>query len=175
MNGSRGGTMTFQTVTFRARTRGLVALALGALFGARALVAQTPAVAGQGLAARVQTLLGTQQFASAALPASGGYANADADQAAVLGTLAASSLTTLTSGMVDSSVSSAQTTAEAAGVNILNGLVQVRQVVAVASSWVNAQGAGSSAAGSQLTGLVVNGVSMGDVTPAPNTRVSLPG
>lgn len=132
-------------------------------------------VAGQGVAAAVQTPLASQQFAKATLPTSGGLANAGSDQAAVLGALTASSLTSITSGMVDTDVSTAQTTAEADGVSILNGLVRAEQVVAVASSWVAGQTAGSSAAGSQLTGLVVNGVSLGDVTPAANTRINLPG
>jgi len=139
------------------------------------LVGQTQALAAAGFAASVQTALTSQQFAAASLPDTGGCTNADADQASVLGTLSASGLTSMTSGMADIGDNSAQTTAEAADVSIMNGVVRAKQVLAVASSWVTEQGASSSATGSQLAGLVVAGVSLGDVTPAPNTRMNLPG
>ena len=159
------------------RSRGLAALGvIGVLvlFPPR-LVGQTTALAGQGLAASVRTALTAQTFASASLPDPGGCATADADQASVLGVLSAGGLTSMTSGMADVGENTTQTTAEAAGVSIMNGLVQAKQVLAVASSWVTEQGASSSAEGSQLAGLVVAGVNLGDVTPAPNTRMSLPG
>ena len=159
----------------------IVLMAVAALSGlapAVALEAQAPSgVRGQGYGAVVTLLPGTQQFAAAALPVDGGMANADLDNAGVANTLTANSLQSITTGMADNPVSSSQTTAEAVDVTILNGVITVRQVVGVASSYVNQLAATSSADGSMLLGLVVNGVPVGagDVTPAPNTRIDLPG
>jgi len=122
----------------------------------------------------VNLATGTQQFASAALPAEGGMADADVDAAAVASTLTASTLNSITTGMADSAVGSAQTSAEAADVNILNGLITARQVLGVAASYVNQQAAGSGADGSVLLDVVVNGVSFAG-TPPPNTRIDLAG
>src|SRR5256886_8586414 len=104
-------------------------------------------------------------------------AKADWDSAAVANTFTASTLTSITTGMADSAGASAQTTAEAADVNILNGLITARQVLAVAASYGDQQGAASEAGGSMLLGVVVNGLPLaaGDSTPAPNTRTDLPG
>src|SRR5207249_7502318 len=48
-------------------------------------------------------------------------------------------------------------------------------LLAVATSYANGVTASSEASGSALVGLVVNGLSYGDVPPAPNTRLDLPG
>src|SRR5438552_11972888 len=137
-------------------------VAIGAMSGlapaAARLAAQTPYVSGQGYAAVVNLATGTQQFASAGLPPEGGMVDADVDAAAVTSTLTASTLNSITTGMADSAVGSAQTSAEAADVSILNGLITARQVLAVAASYVNQQAAGSGADGSTLLDLVVNGV-----------------
>ncbi len=170
-------------IVTRGIPRSLLALAaLGAISGhtlpAGRWQAQTSyGVGGQGYAAVVNLATGTQQFAGAALPAEGGMANADLDNAAVANTFTASTLTSITTGMADSAGASAQTTAEAADVNILNGLITARQVLAVAASYGDQQGAASEAGGSMLLGVVVNGVPLAadDATPAPNTRTDLPG
>ena len=155
---------------------GLVAIgAMSGLMPAAARVAaQTPYVSGQGYAAVVRLATGTQQFASAALPAEGGMVDADLDAAAVASALAARTLNSITTGMADSAVVSAQTSAEAADVSILNGLITARQVLGVAASYVNQQAAGSGADGSTLLDLVVNGVPLAG-TPPPNTRIDLAG
>ena len=154
---------------------GLAAL-IGGLWPPAALRAQTPSgVSGLGTAAVVNTLGAKQQIASATLPAEGGLMDTSLDAVTLVGTLEASALSSITSGMMDLDRSSAQTTAEAADVNILNGLIVAQQVVAVASSYVGGGTAASDAAGSSLLGLRVAGVSLGDVTPAPNTRMNLPG
>ncbi len=162
-------------IVTRGIPRSLLALAaLGAISGhtlpAGRWQAQTSyGVGGQGYAAVVNLATGTQQFAGAAL--------ADLDNAAVANTFTASTLTSITTGMADSAGASAQTTAEAADVNILNGLITARQVLAVAASYGDQQGAASEAGGSMLLGVVVNGVPLAadDATPAPNTRTDLPG
>src|SRR5207302_5915473 len=120
-------TSTMKSIVTRGIPRSLLALvALGAISGhtlpAGRWQAQTSyGVGGQGYAAVVNLATGTQQFAGAALPAEGGMANADLDNAAVANTFTASTLTSITTGMADSAGASAQTTAEAADVNILNG------------------------------------------------------
>ena len=152
--------------------------AIGAMSGlmpaAARGAAQTPYVSGQGYAAVVNLATGTQQFAGAALPPEGGMVDADVDAAAVASTLTASTLNSITTGMADSAVGSAQTSAEAADVSILNGLITARQVLGVAASYVNQQAAGSGADGSALVDVVVNGVPLAG-TPPPNTRIELAG
>jgi len=152
-------------------------VAIGAMSGLTPAAAQTPYVSGQGYAAVVNLASGTQPFASATLPAEGGMIAADLDAAAVASTLSANTLNSITTGMADSAVASAQTSAEAADVNILNGLITARQVLAVAASYGDQQGAASEAGGSMLLGVVVNGgpLAVDDATPAPNTRTDLPG
>ena len=157
--------------------KGIGVVAIGAMsltLGAARVEAQAPYVSGQGYAAVVNLATGTQQFAGAALPAEGGMVDADVDAAAVASTLTASTLNAITTGMADSAVGSAQTSAEAADVSILNGLITARQVLGVAASYVNQQAAGSGADGSALLDLVVNGVSFAG-TPPPNTRIDLAG
>src|SRR5204863_3718382 len=70
--------------------------------------------------------------------------------------------------------SSAQSLAIAADVNILNGVVTATGVTAMSSSASNGVQATSTSAGSTIVGLVVNGVSLGDVSPAPNTAINVP-
>ena len=157
--------------------KGIGVVAIGAMsltFSAARVAAQTPYVSGQGYAAVVNLATGTQQFAGAALPAEGGMVDADLDAAAVASTLTASTLNSITTGMADSAVGSAQTSAEAADVSILNGLITARQVLGVAASYVNQRAAGSGADGSALLDVVVNGVSFAG-TPPPNTRIDLAG
>jgi len=167
-------------IVTRGIPRSLLALAaLGAISGhtlpAGRWEAQTSyGVGGQGYAAVVNLATGTQQFAGAALPAEGGMVDADLDAAAVASTLTASTLNSITTGMADSAVGSAQTSAEAADVSILNGLITARQVLGVAASYVNQRAAGSGADGSALLDVVVNGVSFAG-TPPPNTRIDLAG
>src|SRR2546428_790503 len=60
-------------------------------------------------------------------------------------------------------------------VNILDGLVTSNLVVAMCASFGDGTTASSNAEGSTLLNLTVNGVFMGDVTPAPNTTIAIPG
>jgi hypothetical protein len=151
-------------------------VALGALGG---LTLTAPRVAaqtayGQGYAAVLSLATGSQQLAGATLPPEGGMAHSDLDNVTLANTLSANTLNSITSGMADAAVLSAQTTAEAAAVTLLNGLITARQVLGVASSYLNQQAAASAADGSMLVDLVVNGIPL-DGTPPPNTRIDLPG
>ena len=136
---------------------------------------QSGSVSGQGAAAAVATMGGAQQFAMAALPSSGGMADSELAAVAVPSTLSADGLASITTGQLDETLVSATTTAEAANVNLLNGLITAQAVLAVATSYANGVGATSESQGSTLVGLVINGADYGDVAPAPNTQVDLPG
>src|SRR5256886_3908215 len=126
-------TATMKRIVTRGIPRSLLALAaLGAISGhtlpAGRWEAQTSyGVGGQGYAAVVNLATGTQQFAGAALPAEGGMANADLDNAAVANTFTASTLTSITSGMADSAGASAPTPPGGARREILKGVVPARR------------------------------------------------
>jgi hypothetical protein len=160
------------------RSGRLVALLL--LSGATLAFPRDPAwgqsVAGQAIAARVSTpTAGSQTFAGVTLPQAGGMANADVDAASVISTLDAAGLTSITSGQVDQNLVSVTTSAEAADVNILNGLIAAKAVLALATSYANGARATSESDGSTLLNLVIAGVPYADGAPAPNSRVELPG
>jgi hypothetical protein len=153
---------------------GLSALALALAFAPRAAEGQA-SVSGQGAAAAVTTPSGALQFAIAALPSVGGMADSEVASVAVPSTLSADGLTSITAGQIDSGLASVTTTAEAADVNVLNGLITAQTVLAVATSYANGAAATSESNGSTLLALVVNGASYGDLAPAPNTPLTLPG
>lgn len=153
-------------------------VALGVLVGLLAAAPQGAAqsVSGRGTAA-MATLpaIGSQSFARATLPLGGGMKNADVDVASVVDALGANGLTSMTTGQIDETLVTATTTAQAADVDLLNGLITANAVLALATSTADGATATSEASGSTLLGLVVNGVSYDDGAPAPNTRVDLPG
>jgi len=133
-------------------------------------------VAGRGVAARLNTpAMGAQQFARAVLPAGGGMVQAELDTAGAANTLGAAGLTSIVTGQVDQTLVSVTATAEAADVNILDGLITAKSVLALATSYANGTSAWSEADGSTLLSLVIAGVDYPDGAPAPNTRVELPG
>lgn len=156
--------------------RGLVALLV--LSGALAMprMAWGQSVAGQATAATVNTpAAGSQTFARATLPQAGGMENSDVDNAGVSNTLGAAGLTSITTGQIDQGLVSVTASAEAADVNILNGLIAAKAVLSLATSYANGTRATSESDGSTLLSLVIGGVSYADGAPAPNTRVELPG
>jgi hypothetical protein len=143
-------------------------------------VAQT--VGGQAYAAYANTPLGSAgQTALAVLPAvagtDGAEADAQGDALNVVGALSGSFLNGITSGEIGPSEAGAQSTASAASVNILNGLITADEVVANVTSSAGQDGAFSNADGSTIKNLVIAGVTSlpGDQAVAPNTNISLPG
>jgi hypothetical protein len=88
--------------------------------------------------------------------------------------LTADVLRTQSTSVVSTSPAEADHTsvAEAANVNVLNGLVKATLVRAVAHTHADGSSASFSAAGSTITGLVVNGVAIANVTP--NLTINLP-
>jgi len=159
----------------RPSTLGVLAVVSGLALAPGWAKGQTGGLAGQGAAAVVNTVTGAQQFAVAALPDSGGMVDSEQESVAVPNTLSASGLASITTGQVDQTLVSATTTAEAANVTILDGLITAEAVLAVATSYANGVAATSESDGSTLVGLVVNGVCYGDVSPAANTQLTLPG
>src|SRR5205809_5457149 len=162
------------TATMISRLGALAVVSAFALAPARA-AAQSGTVSGRGAAAVVTTTAGAQQFAVAALPSAGGMADSELASVAVPSTLSADGLASITTGHLDQTLVSTTTTAQAANVSVLSGLITAEAVLAVATSYANGVTATSESNGSALVGLVINGVTYADAPPAPNTPVSLPG
>lgn len=172
--------MSTPSSNHRGAHRGGRLVALLLLSGATLAFPGAPAwgqsVAGQAIAARVSTrTAGSQTFAGVTLPQAGGMENADIDAASVINTLGAAGLTSITSGQVDQNLVSVTASAEAADVNILNGLIAAKAVLALTTSYANGTTAASESDGSTLLNLVIAGVPYADGAPAPNTRVALRG
>lgn len=159
------------------RTRDLVAvLMLGAVLALPRGPVLGQTVTAQAVAVTVNTpATGSWSFAQATLPQSGGMQNADEDNATVANTLGATGLTSITTGQIDDALVSVTASAEAADVNLLNGLIAAKAVLALATSYANGTTATSESNGSTLLDLVIAGVSYADGAPAPNTHVDLPG
>ena len=156
------------------RTIALAALAAvsGLVLPADRMGAQT--VAGTAFGTYVNALGVTAQSPVATLPSSGGMAVGDAEMFGVPSALDARWLKAVTTGAVDSPVSSSQSTSELENVSVLNGLITADNVTAIASSVQDAGRAASDAAGSGFVNLVVAGTAV-TTDVAPNTRVDLPG
>ena len=164
-----------KTITLPRRTASTAAL--GLLLGAGllpAVTARAQTVGGTGFGALVNAGGLAQQSSVAVLPSTGGYALGDDLAFGVPNVVASQWLTSVTTGAVDVTRSTSQTSSSVEAVNVLNGLIRADIVTAMASSYRTATGAFSDADGSGFAGLVVNGVAFtGD--PAPNTRIALPG
>ncbi len=145
-----------------------------------ASVAQS--VAGQAYSTYVNTPAASSgQAPLAVLPAVSGTDGAEADaQGSALSVpdaLSSDFLNSITSGEIGTTESGAQSTASAADINILNGLITADEVIANVMSRSTASGAASNADGSTFQNLVVAGVPVtwGDDVVAPNTNMDLPG
>ena len=154
-------------------------LALIATIGVLSVVpagARAQGATGRATAAMVNTpATGSQTFAGATLPAAGGMTSADADAATVPNLLGADGLRSIATGQLDDSLASVTASAETGNLNVLNGLITAKAVVALATSYATGASASSEANGSTLLALVVNGVAYDDGAPTPNTRINLPG
>jgi hypothetical protein len=109
------------------------------------------------------------------LPSGGGTASNQVASITIPHTLASQTLTVTTTGSIGGTSASALSSATVEQVDILNGLVTAKAVVAVASSTGDGTTATSSATGSKLLGLTVGNIVFGDVIPVPNTVIPLPG
>jgi hypothetical protein len=156
------------------RTIALAAFAAvsGLVLPAEQMGAQT--VAGTAFGTYVNALGVTAQSPVATLPSSGGMSVGDAETFGVPSAIDARWLKAVTTGAVDSPASSSQSTSELENVSVLSGLITADNVTAIASSYRDAAGAASDAAGSGFVNLVVAGTAV-TTDMAPNTRVDLPG
>lgn len=159
-----------------------VALALiGGLLISSPLAAQGGkwhSVKGRAVVASVQSGTTSQQVQSDSLPSAGGFTQTDTTAVSVPGFVTADLGSAVSAGTADGSgLADAQSVSTASNVSILNGLITASRVIAVASASAGDRFSDAGSDGSSLTDLVVNGVSYGsgDVSPAPNTRVNLPG
>jgi hypothetical protein len=160
---------------------------LGLLVGLTAgfaVAVRAQSVTGQAYGASVNTQgVSSGQAPLAVLPAISGTDGAEADAEApalsVPNALSSTFLNSITSGELGAGAGNAgaQSTASAANVNILNGLITADEVIVNVSSSVTPSGAVSNADGSTFTNLTVAGVSVttGDGTVAPNTSIALQG
>jgi len=160
--------------------RSMKILGVGLLLAAVPLTAQKIAsrtVTGSSLAVSVKHAGVMQQFAVAALPAGGGQASDDATGVST-NQLSSASAAAVTAGEADSDgLGSQQSVATASTVNLMNGMITADRVVGIASVTASGRQAAGDFDGSVITNLTVNGtlVSAGDYTPAPNTRMNIPG
>src|SRR5437879_3895157 len=109
------------------------------------------------------------------LPSDGGMVSDQLLRLAVPNTAASTTLGVVTTGSIGPNTASAQSGASVEQVNLLNGVVVAQLVVAMSSSTADGSTATSTSEGSTLIGLSINGSPPTDVTPAPNTRISIPG
>src|SRR5689334_1672277 len=99
------------------------ALALGALTALALAPVAAQTTAARGVAAVVNAAGVSQQLASTTLPTYGGVNSSSLDIAGVPGMLSASALNTITTGMLDTRTTTAQTSSEVGAVQVLNGLI----------------------------------------------------
>jgi len=109
------------------------------------------------------------------LPPDGGMVSDQLVRIAVPNAVSSTTLGVVTTGSIGPNTASAQSSASVENVNLLNGLVTADIVVAMSSSAADGSTATSTSEGSALIGLSINGSSPTDVTPSPNTRISIPG
>lgn len=110
----------------------------------------------------------------AVLPSEGGYATAEQSSLSVPNVVSTETLTVITGGGIGSYDTSATSLSTVQSVSILNGLIRADLLVPIASSSGDGSTSTSDAAGSEVLNLVVNGVSLGNVS-TPNTRIDIPG
>jgi hypothetical protein len=109
------------------------------------------------------------------LPPDGGMVKEEILSITVPNVAASTTLGVVTTGSIGPATATAQSTATVEDVNLLNGLVSARLVVAMSTSTADGSTATSTAEGSTLIGLSVNGSPPIDVTPSPNTQIAIPG
>jgi hypothetical protein len=109
------------------------------------------------------------------LPPDGGMVSDQLLRITVPNAATSTTLGVVTTGSIGPNTATAQSSATVQQVNLLNGVVVAQLVVAMSSSAADGSTATSTSEGSTLIGLSVNGSSPTDVTPPPNTRISIPG
>jgi hypothetical protein len=150
--------------------------AIGLLAGAITANAQPNSVSGEAFGVSVDAVgVRVGPTPHVVLPSDGGMVRDELLRIAVPNVAASTTLGVVTTGSIGPSTASAQSSATVQDVNLLNGLVAARLVIAMASSTADGSTAASTSAGSTLIGLSINGSPPTDVTPSPNTKISIPG
>jgi hypothetical protein len=159
------------TLVARALRGGTAALLLVA--AAASLPAQAiKAPYGNAIGALVRSGAGDQLIAAAELPPDGGMTSADVVGVAAAN-LAAGAVTAVSSGTSSLDRLGAQSVATAADVVLLNGVIRASRVIAISMLSEEKNKLVTSADGSTIDGLTVNGNAV--AAPAANTRMDLPG
>src|SRR6266849_4120729 len=109
------------------------------------------------------------------LPSDGGMVSDQLLNITVPNVAASTTLGVVTTGSIGPNTASAQSSATVEHVNLLKGAVAAQLVVAMSSSTADGSAARSTAEGSTLIGLSINGSTPVDVTPSPNTQIAIPG
>src|SRR6266852_7146232 len=109
------------------------------------------------------------------LPSDGGMVSDQLLNITVPNVAASTTLGVVTTGSIGSNTASAQSSATVEHVNLLKGAVAAQLVVAMSNSTADGSTAKSTAEGSTLIGLSINGGTPVDVTPSPNTTIPIPG
>jgi hypothetical protein len=109
------------------------------------------------------------------LPPDGGMVSDRLLRIAVPNVATSNTLEVVTTGSIGAGTATAQSSATVEQLNLLNGAVTARLVVAMSSSTANGSTASSTGGGSTLIGLSINGSAPVDVTPSPNTTIAIPG
>src|SRR5712692_9315381 len=109
------------------------------------------------------------------LPPDGGMVSDRVLRITVPNVAASGTLEVVTTGSIGPATATAQSSATVEQANLLNGAVAAQLVVAMSSSTADGSTARSTAEGSTLVGLSINGSTPVDVTPSPNTQIAIPG
>jgi len=109
------------------------------------------------------------------LPSDGGMVSDQLLNITVPNVAASTTLGVVTTGSIGPNTASAQSSATVEHVNLLKGAVAAQLVVAMSNSTADGSTAKSTAEGSTLIGLSINGSTPVDVTPSPNTTIPIPG
>jgi len=109
------------------------------------------------------------------LPPDGGMVSDRLLRIAVPNAATSGTLEVVTTGSIGPHCASAQSSATAEQVNLVNGTVAAQVVVAMSSSTADGSTATSSSEGSTILGLSINGSAPVDVTPSANTTIPIPG
>jgi hypothetical protein len=108
------------------------------------------------------------------LPSDGGMVSDQLLNITVPNVAASTTLGVVTTGSIGPNTASAQSSATVEQVNLLKGAVAAQLVVAMSNSTADGSTAKSTAEGSTLIGLSINGSTPVDVTPSPNTTIPIP-
>jgi hypothetical protein len=158
-------------MNFRMRQFFTGLVAIGLLIGAAS--AHSNSVSGEAFGVSVDVAgVAVGPTPHVVLPPNGGMVRDQILRITVPDVVTSATLEVVTTGSIGPGTASAQSSATVEELNLLNGLVTARLVVAMSSSTADGARATSTGEGSTLIGLSINGSSPADVTPSPNTRIS---